>query len=115
MLGFERVDRAWHARLHIAESAGAGAGVAEDHHRRMLLGPAFADVRASRLLAHRREIELAHQAPRGVITFADWRLDSDPVGLALPRRKSCRGVHAAQIATAAAACHPRAEHASGKR
>jgi hypothetical protein len=61
MLGLERIDRARHAGLDVAEGAGPGAGVAEDHHRRVLLGPAFADVRAGRFLAHRREVELAHQ------------------------------------------------------
>ena len=64
MLGLERIDRARHAGLDVAEGAGPRAGVAEDHHRRVLLGPAFADVRAGRLLAHGREVELAHQPAR---------------------------------------------------
>ena len=63
MLGLERIDRARHAGLDVAEGAGAGAGVAEDHHRRVLLGPALADIRAGRLLAHRGEVEPAHQLP----------------------------------------------------
>ena len=64
MLRLERIDRARHAGLHVAEGAGARAGVAEDHHRRVLLGPALADVRAGRFLADRREVELAHQPAR---------------------------------------------------
>ena len=83
MLWLERIDRARHAGLHVAEGAGPRARVAQDHHRGVLLGPAFADVRAGRLLAHRGKVELAHQPPRRVIAFADRRLDPDPVGLAL--------------------------------
>ena len=93
MLGLERIDRARHAGLDVAEGAGAGAGVAKDHHRRVLLGPAFADVRAGRFLAHGGEVELAHQPPRRVIAFADRRLDPDPVGLALPGRNGGGCVH----------------------
>ena len=91
MLGLERIDRARHAGLDVAEGAGPRAGVAEDHHRRVLLGPAFADVRAGRFLAHGGEIELAHQPARRVIAFADRRLDPDPVGLALLRAELRRG------------------------
>ena len=64
MLGLERIDRARHAGLDVAEGAGAGAGVAEDHHRRVLLGPALADIRAGRLLADGGEVEPAHQRLR---------------------------------------------------
>ena len=83
MLGLERIHRPRHARLDVAEGAGPRAGVAEDHHRRVLLGPALADVRAGRFLANSSETEVAHQPARRVIAFADWRLDADPVGLAL--------------------------------
>ena len=62
MLGLQRIDRARHAGLDVAEGAGPGAGVAQDHHRRVLLGPAFADVRAGRFLAHRREVERSASA-----------------------------------------------------
>ena len=61
MLGLGRVDRARHPGLDVAERAGAGADVAQDHHRRVLLGPALADVGAGGLLAHGVEVELAHQ------------------------------------------------------
>ncbi len=48
----------------IAKSAGAGAHPAEDHDRRVLLLPAFADVRAGGFLADGIEMQLAHQPPR---------------------------------------------------
>ena len=85
MLRLQRIHCARHAGLHIAEGAGAGAGVAKDHHRRVLLGPAFTDVGTRRFLADGGEIEFAHQPPRLMIAFADGRLDPDPVGLALLR------------------------------
>ena len=113
MLGLERIDRARHAGLDVAEGAGAGAGVAEDHHRRVLLGPALADVRAGRFLAHRGEVELAHQPPRRVIAFADRRLDPDPVGLALAWAGRGGGVHGGQIAIGATALPPLPCAASG--
>ena len=46
-----RIDRARQARAHIAEGAGPGAGVAEDHEGRVLLLPALADIGAAGLLA----------------------------------------------------------------
>ena len=53
---------------HVAEGAGARAGVAEDHEGRVLLRPALADIRAAGLLADRDELVLAHDvaglAPR---------------------------------------------------
>ena len=109
MLGLQRIDRARHAGLDVAEGAGARAGVAEDHHRRVLLGPALADIRAGRLLAHRGEVEAAHQLARLGEAGAGRRLDADPVGLALARRASDRveiSFMRAQIAMPARACHP---------
>src|SRR3546814_3993245 len=46
MLGLEQVDGARHPGLDVAKGASAGAGVAENHHRRVLFRPAFADIRA---------------------------------------------------------------------
>ena len=53
MLRLGRIERAGHAGLDVAEGAGAGAGVAHDHEGGVLLVPAFADIRAAGLLAHR--------------------------------------------------------------
>src|SRR5690606_17034294 len=83
MFRLERIDLARHPGLDVAERAGARADVAEDHHRRVLLAPALADVRAGRLLADGVEAEFAHQRARLVVGLADRRLDPDPVRLAL--------------------------------
>ena len=57
------IERSRQPRAHVAERAGARAGVAHDHQRRVLLGPALADVRAARLLADGVQPPLAHDAP----------------------------------------------------
>src|SRR5678815_77333 len=93
VLWLERVDRARHSGLHVAEGTGAGACVAEDHHGRVLLGPALADIRTSGFLAHRRKTEIAHQLARRMVAWAGRRLDADPVWLALTKYR-CGIVHA---------------------
>ena len=80
--GLERIERAWAAGAHVAEGAGPGAGVAEDHHRRVPLAPALADIRAGRLLAHGVEAVLAQGRARFVKGMRPRRLDADPIGLA---------------------------------
>ena len=67
VLGFVRIDALGQPRLDVAEAAGARAGVAKDHHRGVTLGPALADVRAGRLLAHRVQPLGPHQLARGVV------------------------------------------------
>ena len=67
MLGLGRVERARQPRLHIAKGAGARAGVAHDHHGRVLLLPALADVGAAGLLAHGVQAVLAHDLGRAGI------------------------------------------------
>ena len=47
------IQRAGAARLDRAESAGAGAGVAQDHEGGRAMAPALPNVRAACLLAHR--------------------------------------------------------------
>jgi hypothetical protein len=69
----------------VAERAGAGANRAQDHHRGMALRPALPDVRAGRLLAHRVELERAHQLARLAVFRRGRRLDPDPRRLALDR------------------------------
>ena len=60
--GLVLVKRARQAGAHIAEGAGARAGVAHDHEGGVALVPAFADVGTARLLADGRELEFAHEA-----------------------------------------------------
>ena len=55
------VDWPGHTGLDVAKSAGARAGIAQDHHRRVLLAPAFADVGAGRFLANGIEVQPPHQ------------------------------------------------------
>ena len=101
MLWFERVYRLWHARFDVTEGTCPRANVAQYHHRRVLLGPAFADIRTRRLFTHCIEIEVAHQ-PAGLIeTRTTRRFYANPVRLALTGRAlgRCHGrVHLTQIA-----------------
>ena len=107
MLRLGQIDGARHAGLDVAERAGARARIAQNHHGCVLLGPAFADIRASRFLAHRREVQAAHQLTRLVKTVTGRRLDTDPVGLAFARRADRqRLVHVRQIASVRAPRHP---------
>ena len=64
-----RVDRARQPGLDVAEGAGAGADVAQDHHRGVTLLPALADVGAGRLLAHGVQALGPHQ-PAGLVIAA---------------------------------------------
>ena len=80
------IQRAGQSRLHVAEGAGARAGVAHDHHGGVAMRPAFADIRAGRLLAHRVQIVLAHDGAGLGIFPAHRRLDPDPVRLAQDRQ-----------------------------
>ena len=64
VLRLQRVDRPRHAGLDVAEGAGPRAGIAQDHHRGVLLAPAFADVGAGRFLADGVEVQPPHQRAR---------------------------------------------------
>ena len=81
-----RVERAGQSGAHVAEGAGARAGVAHDHEGGVRLGPAFADVGAAGFLAHGVQAVLAHDGARLHVFAAGRRLDADPVGLAQHRR-----------------------------
>ena len=50
------VERAGQSGLDVAERASARASVAHDHHGRVLLRPALADIRAGRFFAHRVKV-----------------------------------------------------------
>ncbi len=83
-----RVEPVGPAGRDIAEGAGAGAHRPQDHHRRVLLLPALADIGAGRLFAHRVEVELAHQPARRVVLGRPRRLDPNP--RRLPRARIVR-------------------------
>lgn len=107
-----RIDPARHAGLDVAESAGAGAGIAKDHDRRMLLGPALPDVRAGGFLADRVEFQVPHQLACFAIALGGRGLYPDPVRLALALglgfglRDRGQIVHPAQIVACARPCQP---------
>ena len=109
MLGLQRIDLAGHAGLDVAEAAGARADVAQDHHRRVFLGPALADIRARRFLAHGDEVLRAHQRAGLGEPFRGGGLDADPVGLAdaLGARQRSLLVHGGQIERRRAFRQPR--------
>ena len=87
------------AGLDVAEPAGAGARVAEDHDRGGALVPALADVRAVGLLADRVEVQAAEQALEVVVVLAGGQLRADPVGVAT------KGVRPVRRPTERAAAH----------
>ena len=74
------------AGLHVAEAAGPGAGVAEDHDRGGALVPALPDVRAVGLLADGVEVQAAEQALEVVVVLARGHPGLDPVGVPAQRR-----------------------------
>ena len=76
------------ARLDVAEAAGAGAGVAQDHDRGGALVPALPDVRAVGLLADGVEVQAAEQPLEVVVVLARRQLRLDPVGVAPQRRRA---------------------------
>ncbi len=81
------VERAGQARLDVAEGAGAGAGIAQDHQvRGVALGPALADIRARRFFADRMEPVLAHDRLGFGVLRARRRPHTDPLRLALDGR-----------------------------
>ena len=112
MLRLQRIDHARHAGLDVTKCASACADIAQDHHRGVLLGPAFTDVRAGRFFANRIEVEVAHQLARFLEPLARGCLYADPVGLALAgrtvlRHRLRRGgeiVHAAHLVCSARSC-----------
>ena len=105
ILRFLRVDLARHARLHVAKGAGAGADIAQDHHGRVLFGPALTNIWAGGLFAHGGQRQPAHQRLGFGKAGRGWSLDADPVRLADPLdgRRSC---HGAAFTPVAQACQP---------
>ncbi len=91
MFRFQRIERPGHPGLDVAEGAGAGTGVAHDHEGGVLLVPALADVRATRLLAHRDEAVLLDDFAGIGIAARVRRAHANPVRLR--RRERIRPVH----------------------
>ena len=84
-LRFVQIDRSRHACAHIAECAGACAGVTKDHEGRMFFRPAFPNVRTAGFFAHGDQIVVPHRVLRFLIDRRRRRLDADPLRLALNR------------------------------
>ena len=80
-----RIERAGQAGAHIAEGAGARAGVAHDHEGGVRLLPALADIGAAGLLADRRELVLADDAVVSAHSAEPGAFTPDPIGLAQDR------------------------------
>src|SRR4051812_44297210 len=78
------------AGLDVAEAAGAGARIAEDHDRRGALVPAVPDVRAVGLLADGIEIQAVQQALQVVVVVARRHPRLDPVGMATEGLRAVR-------------------------
>ncbi len=82
-----RIEGAGKSRGDVAERAGARADLAHDHHGGVPALPAFADIGAGGLLAHRGELVLA-QDRLGLVVGRRMRgnAHTDPVRLAQDRR-----------------------------
>jgi hypothetical protein len=76
--GFKRLRN---AGLHVAERAGARAGVPHDHEGRVLLVPALADVRAAGFLADCHKAIVADDLAGVGIAARIRRAHADPVRL----------------------------------
>src|SRR5690625_2856206 len=80
--GFEGIQLSRAPCGDVAEAARPSADFAHDHHRRVLLGPALADVRAGGFLTDSGKLVLPHDLPRLVVRPGNRGLDPDPGGLA---------------------------------
>jgi len=90
VFGFRRIDGIWTSRGDVAESAGARAYVAENHHRRMTLRPAFTDVGTGGFLTNCIQAQVPHELAGLVIFGRCGRLDSDPGRL--PQGRTLRAI-----------------------
>ena len=84
-LGFRGIDRPRPAVRDGAVRAGARADVAEDHERRRPVVPALADVGTARFLAHRVQVEIAHQPLEAQVARRPRRTDLQPCRLRFAR------------------------------
>ena len=79
--GLIKVEAVWAAGLYGAESAGACAGVAQDHHGRGPLLPALANVWAARLFTDGIQRLRAHERLQFAIARAAWCFRTNPLGV----------------------------------
>ena len=75
------IERPGSSRRDVAKSAGARADAAHDHHRRVPLLPAFADVRACRFFADGVKTMLADDVARLDVAGRAGGAHAQPVGL----------------------------------
>src|SRR5579859_6900839 len=66
-----------------AKTATACANAAQDHEGRSSVSPAFADIGAARLLAHRVQLFAAHQLLEVFVVLSLWRAHPEPFRAAL--------------------------------
>jgi len=78
---------------HGAVRARPGANLSENHECGCAVVPAFADIRALRFLAHRVEVELAHQALEARVVGRPRRAHFQPVGFRPRDRDERHGVN----------------------
>src|SRR5690606_37826842 len=85
--------------LDRAEPAAAGAGVAEQHHRRGAAAPALVHVGAARLLAHRGQALLAQERLEAGVAVAPRNAGADPGRQAARRARGGGLAHRADCPT----------------
>src|ERR1700733_13324576 len=96
MLRLSDVQRTRHSGLDVAERARPGTGVAHDHEGGVLLVPALADVRTTRLLANRDEAVFLDDVAGVGIAARGRGSNTDPVRLRW--RQRVRPVHLFRVA-----------------
>ena len=82
-LGLQRIEPLRRTVLDGAKATAARARFAHQHERRRRVCPAFADVRAKRLLADGRQTKLREDSARAEIVLTRRRSRAQPRGLAL--------------------------------
>src|SRR2546423_10845238 len=78
---------------HRAKSASPRADIAQQHERRSLVIPAFANIRTLRRLAYRMQSESARQLLEIVKVIADRSFSAKPLRLWLPDKRTKLDLH----------------------
>ena len=87
-------------RFDIAKTAGAGAGVPENHDRGGAAAPALANIRAGRFLANGMEPKISKSVSQSHIGITSGCFGSDPLGLAWHGKRVIRTIFQNAIAKA---------------